>query len=73
MGMAFRGGTLGYWRPLHVDCWIFSRSGGHFQWSTNPPLLHSFNKYLLSTSNVLGIVLGPGDPAVKKTKIPCVA
>lgn len=54
MGMPFGGGTLGVGRPLHMDCWIFrdlSRSGRHFQWRTNPPFLHSFSKYLSSTSN----------------------
>lgn len=38
-------------RPLHADCWIFgnlSRSGRHFQRSTNPSFFCSFSKYLLS-------------------------
>lgn len=47
-----------------------SRAGRHFQRS---PLLSSFllfSKHLLSPYDRPGIVLGPGDPAVQKTKIP---
>lgn len=51
--------------------WIFRarRLGRHFQWSASP-FFSLFNKYLLSTSIEPGIVLGTGDPAVKKTIIP---